>query len=102
MRRILPGGMNPFIHSFIIMAGRFSQLYRRLTRAQLHQSSYTPYIATPHLIQNIVGAKMNDPFGPKSVDFIVKTMDEWKIAGLSVAVVDRDNTFTKVNLRIRF
>jgi hypothetical protein len=47
------------------------------------------------------GAKMSNPFKPKLVDFIVETRDEWKLAGLSIAVVDGDDTFTKVNLPIR-
>jgi hypothetical protein len=47
------------------------------------------------------GAKINDLFGPKLVDFIVQTRDEWKLAGLSIAVIDGDDTFTKVNLPIR-
>ncbi|KAJ0127059.1 hypothetical protein HZ326_29837 [Fusarium oxysporum f. sp. albedinis] len=41
------------------------------------------------------GAKMSNPFKPKLVDFIVETRDEWKLAGLSIAVVDGDDTFTK-------
>ncbi|KAJ3532067.1 hypothetical protein NM208_g8602 [Fusarium decemcellulare] len=41
------------------------------------------------------GAKMNDPFTPSLTDFILETMDEWHLAGLSIAVVDGDDTFTK-------
>ncbi|KAF4462974.1 beta-lactamase [Fusarium albosuccineum] len=41
------------------------------------------------------GAKMDDPFTPDLADFILETMDEWKLAGISIAVVDGDDTFTK-------
>lgn len=42
------------------------------------------------------GTKMTDPFTPDLVDFIHETLDEWKLAGLSVAVVDGDDVFAKV------
>ncbi|KAK7428218.1 hypothetical protein QQZ08_005284 [Neonectria magnoliae] len=41
------------------------------------------------------GTKMTDPFTPNLVDFIHETLDEWKLAGLAVAVVDGDDVFSK-------
>ncbi|KPM41382.1 hypothetical protein AK830_g5215 [Neonectria ditissima] len=41
------------------------------------------------------GTQMADPFTPDLVDFIHETLDEWKLAGLSVAVVDGDDVFSK-------
>ncbi|KAF7556511.1 hypothetical protein G7Z17_g1373 [Cylindrodendrum hubeiense] len=38
---------------------------------------------------------MTDPFTPDFVKFVNETLDEWKLAGMSIAVIDEDNVFSK-------
>lgn len=42
-------------------------------------------------------ADVNDPFTPDFKRFVNETIDEWKLAGISIAVVDGDEVFSKVN-----
>lgn len=49
------------------------------------------------------GAKMNDPFTPEFAEFAAETMEEWKLPGISIAVVDGDDVFSQVcSARINF
>ncbi|QKD62565.2 beta-lactamase/transpeptidase-like protein [Fusarium oxysporum Fo47] len=41
------------------------------------------------------GAKMNDPFTPEFAEFAAGTMEEWKLPGMSIAVVDGDDVFSQ-------
>lgn len=41
-------------------------------------------------------ARMTDPFTPDFVKFVQETLDEWKAVGMSIAVVDGDDVFSKV------
>ncbi|KAH7131685.1 beta-lactamase/transpeptidase-like protein [Dactylonectria estremocensis] len=40
-------------------------------------------------------ARMTDPFTPDFVKFVQETLDEWKAVGMSIAVVDGDDVFSK-------
>ncbi|CAF3557854.1 unnamed protein product [Fusarium graminearum] len=40
-------------------------------------------------------ADMNDPFTPDFSEFVNKALDKWKLAGISIAVVDGDNVYSK-------
>ncbi|KAH7234975.1 beta-lactamase/transpeptidase-like protein [Fusarium redolens] len=41
------------------------------------------------------GAEINDPFTPEFAEFVAETMDEWKLLGTSIAVVDGDEVFSQ-------
>lgn len=51
-------------------------------------------------IAKMGAADMNDPFTPDFSEFVNKALDKWKLAGISIAVVDGDNVYSKVNQRI--
>ncbi|GKU15517.1 hypothetical protein FLAG1_02361 [Fusarium langsethiae] len=40
-------------------------------------------------------ADINDPFTPDFSEFVNKALDDWKLAGISIAVVDGDAVFSK-------
>ncbi|XEV03223.1 hypothetical protein FSHL1_008510 [Fusarium sambucinum] len=40
-------------------------------------------------------ADINDPFTPGFSKFVDKALDDWKLAGISIAVVDGDDVFSK-------
>jgi hypothetical protein len=49
------------------------------------------------------GAEINDPFTPEFAEFVAETMDEWKLLGTSIAVVDGDEVFSQVrSTRVNF
>ncbi|KAF9775751.1 hypothetical protein IL306_006125 [Fusarium sp. DS 682] len=41
------------------------------------------------------GAEINDPFTPEFANFVAETMEEWKLPGISVAVVDGNDVFSE-------
>ena len=43
------------------------------------------------------GGDINDPFTPELSEFVNKTIDEWKVAGIAIGVIDGDDVFTKVD-----
>jgi CubicO group peptidase (beta-lactamase class C family) len=42
----------------------------------------------------------NGPFTPGFSKLVEQAMDEWKVPGLAIAVVDGDNTFHQVGINI--
>ncbi|KAH7127364.1 beta-lactamase/transpeptidase-like protein [Dactylonectria macrodidyma] len=49
----------------------------------------------PMVPTNMGGTKITDPFTPNFVKFVEETLDEWKAVGMSIAVVDGDDVFSK-------
>ena len=43
------------------------------------------------------GGDIKDPFTPEFSDFVTKTIDEWKVAGIAIGVIDGDDVFSKVS-----
>jgi hypothetical protein len=50
-------------------------------------------------IAKMGAADIKDPFTPEFSAFVAKTLDQWKLAGISIAVVDGDDVFSRVNQR---
>ena len=42
------------------------------------------------------GGDIKDPFTPELSEFVNKTIDEWKVAGIAIGVIDGDGVFSKV------
>ncbi|KAJ4127838.1 hypothetical protein NW768_008116 [Fusarium equiseti] len=41
------------------------------------------------------GGDIHDPFTPEFLQFITDTIDEWKVAGIAIGVIDGDDVFSK-------
>ncbi|KAH7184782.1 beta-lactamase/transpeptidase-like protein [Fusarium flagelliforme] len=41
------------------------------------------------------GGDINDPFTPELSEFVTKNIDEWKVAGIAIGVIDGDDIFSK-------
>jgi len=42
------------------------------------------------------GGDISDPFTPEFSEFVTKKIDEWKVAGIAIGVIDGDDIFSKV------
>ena len=65
-------------------------------QSYLKQSKLNSIKPTAFQYPNMGAADVNDPFTPDLGEFNAETTDEWKVAGLSIAVVDGECVFSKV------